>query len=306
MACSFISALVALGVNIAVIFLGIYPEKFTTVNLFHIDLEEKIPLQSFFYTFLWISTLLNMIVVAYLLRISFSLENGFSCGDSSCIEGLITAIMSELVWNIITLFILVTISSRPVILIFLGLKILTFVLTAYGKITIAVFIEILSRIAIIIIGALSIQMEAENLFYFNLAGETTKRRALGTYLIVFATPGALAALVPMFLCGRSYEITKIYNHCEAVLLIYNLIPLLTLGSTGFILSVIPLKGFMILMSMCCPGSSESSGSNDRTTPNFGRITGNSRSTRESQPLIHGRSNTHHTRIVKVYNINERR
>jgi hypothetical protein len=174
----------------------------------------------------------------------------------------------------------------------------------YG--TMAVFIEILSRVAIIIIGALPIQMEAENLFGFNLAGETTKR-ALGTYLIVIATPGVLAALIPIFLCGRSYAASIIYSYCEIVISIYNLIPLLILGSTGFISKVIPLKGFMILMLIYCTDSSESSESNEPTTSShFGGTTRNSRSTRESQPLIHRRSNTHHTRIVKVYNLNGRR
>jgi hypothetical protein len=323
MDCEIISPIIALGVNIAVIVLGSCPEKFEPVNFFGFSLHEKVPLQSIFHTFLWILTVLNIIIVICSLGSPALPERVYNTGNSRTV----IALSSEMIWSITTLFILLVIGSARFILIILALKVLVFLIfTMCGgnpeRLKMAGFIEIGSRCTLVITGFFSIQMEAVNLFGFNLAAGFTKRSVFGTCLIVFASPSALISLVDLFQRGKSEVTAKIYIRCEVISSIFYLIPLLTLGSIGFILSVLPLKGFVILLKNCCADLPESEISNPTAAtrpqaqssslqnanfsrnPNNPSVSRNNQSTRarESDPLIHGRE----TRTIRVYNIDEGR
>ncbi len=326
MAYELVSAIIALGVNIAVIVLGSCPEKFDPINFFAFSLDEKVPLQSIFYTFLWILTVLNIIIVIYSLGSPALPERVYNTGNSRAV----IALSSEMIWSITTLFILLVIGSARFILIILAWKVLVFVIfTMCGgnpeRLKIAGFIELGSRVILIITGFFSIQMEAVNLFGFNLAAEFTKRSVFGTCLIVFASPSVLVSLVDICQRGKSKLTARIYICCEVISSIFNLVILLTLGSIGFILSVLPLKGFVILLKKNrCADSSESEplipsaaprpeaqsssqqNANSTRNPNNPRNPRNQRPTGQADPLIHGHSNSRETRTIRVYNIDEGR
>jgi hypothetical protein len=262
MGSEFISAIIALGVNIAVIYLGSYPEKFTSVNLFGFNLDEKIPVQSIFYSVLWILTVLNFIIQKSIQKFLEAPERRFGYQDSFTPEFLeqnrderkpVTILTSEVIWCITTLFILLTIGSVGFILIILALQVLGILICqmcpSCGDM--GTFINFVTKVTLIITGFFSIQMEAVNLFGFNLAAGFTKRSVYGTCLVVFASPSALISLVDVFQCGKSKLTNRIYIYSELISSIFYLIPFLTLGPLGFILSAIPFKIFVLLLKNCC-------------------------------------------------------
>jgi hypothetical protein len=232
------------------------------------------------------------------------------------------------VWSITTLFILLVIGSARFILIILALQVsVILILTMCGKSEgMAGLIYFVTKVTLIITGFFSIQMEAVNLFGFNLAAEFTKRSVFGTCLIVFASPSLLITLADICQRGKSELTARIYICCEVISSVFNLIPLLTLGSIGFILSVLPLKGFVILLKNCCADLPESeilipsaaprpqpqSSSKQNATTNIKnkiknnpRVPRNIQPTGLSAPLIHGHSNGRETRTIRVYNIDEK-
>jgi hypothetical protein len=191
---------------------------------------------------------------------------------------------------------------------------------------IAIFIYFVTKVTLIIVGAFSIQMEAVNLFGFNLAAEFTKRSIFGTCLIVFASPSLLISLVDLFQRGMSKLTAKIYIYCEAISPLFYLIPLLTLGPLGFILLVLVLKVFVIplkqyrftylpenrndplIPTAATPLEAQSSSqqnANSTMNPNNPRNPRNQKPTEQVAPLVHGLSNGRETRTIRVYNIDEK-